>query len=168
MSKLSPSASHSIGQGAEAARVRATGDGEHMAEQSLSLFDDRSAEPNGSAFKDPAFTENRAEPVHRWVPWIAGFSAGFVGDCLREYLAGVEPAQALVLDPFAGVGTTLVEAYRHGYNTAGFEINPYAALAARAKLGAGEVLLPAFETWIQAFALFMKETAGRGAAPDAA
>ena len=77
---------------------------------------------NGTAFKDPAFTENRAAPIHRWVPWIAGFSAGFVADCLREYLPGVEPSEALVLDPFAGVGTTCVEAYRRGYNTVGFEI----------------------------------------------
>jgi DNA modification methylase len=31
-----------------------------------------------------------------------------------------------VLDPFAGVGTTLVESYRRGLNVIGFEINPYA------------------------------------------
>jgi tRNA G10 N-methylase Trm11 len=39
-----------------------------------------------------------------------------------------------VLDPFAGVGTTLVQAFRRGLNVVGFEINPYAALAARMKL----------------------------------
>ena len=38
-----------------------------------------------------------------------------------------------VLDPFAGVGTTLVEAVAGGHEAVGFEINPYAALACDAK-----------------------------------
>ena len=38
-----------------------------------------------------------------------------------------------VLDPFAGVGTTLIEALKHGDDAVGFEINPYAALACRVK-----------------------------------
>ena len=36
-----------------------------------------------------------------------------------------------VLDPFAGVGTTLVESVFAGHNAVGFEINPYALLACR-------------------------------------
>ncbi|MBI3910903.1 MAG: helix-turn-helix domain-containing protein [Armatimonadetes bacterium] len=120
-----------------------------------------SPEVNGSAFKDPAFSENRSLPVHRWVPWIAGFSAGFVQDCLREYLWRAEASQALVLDPFAGVGTTLVEAYRAGFNTVGFEINPYAVLAARAKLAAGEVSVPMLEAWTRIFNVFMEDNVAR-------
>src|ERR1051326_6611154 len=100
MSRSSPSALRRLPSGDIASRPE-----ESPISGVLPLYDDSRPLPNGSAFKDPAFTENRAEPVHRWVPWIAGFSAGFVGDCLREYLAGVDPAQALVLDPFAGVGT---------------------------------------------------------------
>jgi hypothetical protein len=42
----------------------------------------------------------------------------------------------LILDPFAGVGTTLIQAVLHGYDAVGFEINPYAVLAARNKLAA--------------------------------
>jgi hypothetical protein len=88
---------------------------------------------NGSGPGDSAFTLNRAEPVHRWVPWIAGFSSSFVDDILDRVpvRAGRVPT---VLDPFAGVGTTLVQAMRRGWNAVGFEINPYAALACRAKL----------------------------------
>ena len=59
---------------------------------------------NGSGFSDPAFTENREEPVHRWVPGVAGFSSQFVRQALDKHL----PKGGLVLDPFAGVGTTLV------------------------------------------------------------
>jgi len=41
-----------------------------------------------------------------------------------------------VLDSFAGVGTTLVEAILAGHTAIGFEINPYAVLACRVKLAA--------------------------------
>lgn len=38
-----------------------------------------------------------------------------------------------VLDPFCGSGTTLVEAKRHGYDSIGFDINPFACELTRAK-----------------------------------
>ncbi|HPD14234.1 MAG TPA: helix-turn-helix domain-containing protein [Planctomycetota bacterium] len=86
-----------------------------------------------TGFGDTAFTKNRSQPLHRWVPWIAGFSASFVGGVL-EAASERDPAEVTVLDPFAGVGTTLVEAMDRGYDSIGFEINPYAALACRAKV----------------------------------
>jgi len=85
---------------------------------------------NGTGFSDPAFAVNKQSPVHRWVPWIAGFSKDFVRDSLERHLGD---SQGTVLDPFSGVGTTLVESILAGYNTIGFEINPYAALACRVK-----------------------------------
>src|SRR5579872_4062568 len=130
----------------------------HSCELTLPLDDLPTLRSNGYAFKDPAFGDNRNQPVHRWVPWIAGFSAGFVGDCLEEYLPPhVSPETAMVLDPFAGVGTTLVEAYRRGFNTCGFEINPYAALASRAKLEGAEVPLAELQFWIQVFRSSMRD-----------
>lgn len=136
---------------------------DRVAEPVLPLDDEPTpASANGSAFKDPAFTENRSQPIHRWVPWIAGFSGAFVEDCLRQYLPEANPRDSLVLDPFAGVGTTLLEAFRRGYNTAGFEINPYAALATRAKLGAAEVSVTELEGWTDAFRAFMRATVERG------
>ena len=36
----------------------------------------------GGAFPDPASVANRDAPVHRWVPWLAGFSKGFVAAAL--------------------------------------------------------------------------------------
>jgi len=90
--------------------------------------------PAAAGFGDTAFTQNRTEPLHRWVPWVAGFSASFVGEVL-DAAGGGEPGGVLVLDPFAGVGTTLVEAMRRGHAAVGFEINPYAALVCRTKLG---------------------------------
>jgi len=110
-----------------------------------------------NGFRDPAFTSNKVYPLHRWVPWIAGFSAEFVDDCLRRYLRGNHHEEIWVLDPFAGVGTTLVQSFLRGYNVAGFEINPYAALASRLKLKALEVPVDAFTERIVEFELFMHE-----------
>ena len=85
-----------------------------------------------SGFSDPAFTENRTSGIHRWVPWIAGFSSAFVADAIDKHA----PDGGLIVDPFAGVGTTLLETVRRGvaYEAIGFEINPYAAFAAQTKL----------------------------------
>ncbi len=109
--------------------------------------------PNG--FRDPAFTRNRELPLHRWVPWIAGFSAPFVDDCLDKYLSA-DNRNAWLLDPFAGVGTTLVQGYLRSLNVVGFEINPYAALASRVKLEASTVPLRELERCIAGFTQFMK------------
>src|SRR5712692_4878600 len=78
---------------------------------------------SSSGFSDPAFASNKTLPVHRWVPWIAGFSSDFVKGVLNRYLLG----KGVILDPFAGVGTTLLEAVLLGHRAIGFEINPYAA-----------------------------------------
>lgn len=114
-----------------------------------------------NGFRDSAFTKNRDLPLHRWVPWIAGFSAEFVDDCLDKFLSGARCENTWVLDPFAGVGTTLLQAYLHGFNVVGFEINPYAALASRAKLEAGTISIGEFGRHISAYGRFME-----GKCPD--
>ena len=88
-----------------------------------------------SAFRDTAFAENHDRALHRWVPWIAGFSGSFVSGVLSGIKR--QRRKPRVLDPFAGVGTTLIEALKQGCDTIGFEINPYAALACKAKVEAG-------------------------------
>lgn len=104
-------------------------------EEQLSLFGPRSGyslADNSATFSDPAFARNKTTPIHRWVPWIAGFSSSFVRDALTRYLHG----RSTVLDPFAGVGTTLVESALMGHDSIGFEINPYAALSSQIKVNA--------------------------------
>jgi DNA modification methylase len=87
-------------------------------------------------FLDPAFALNRDVPVHRWVPWVAGYSQVFAADAIKKY---TDDPGCTVLDPFAGVGTTLVEAYRLGHRAIGFEINPYACFAASVKVRADRI-----------------------------
>lgn len=110
-----------------------------------------------AGFRDSAFSRNKELPLHRWVPWVAGFSAEFVDDCLARYLpARPTGLGRCVLDPFAGVGTTLVQSFVLGHNVVGFEINPYAALATRAKLNAVMIHPAELQRHIAAFERFME------------
>lgn len=107
-------------------------------------------------FTDSAFGDNKSRPIHRWVPWIAGFSSEFVRDIFSHYILAKKTGSVTVLDPFCGVGTTLVEGLLHGYNALGFEINPYAALAARAKMEAVAVSPSQFNSCIIKFQAYME------------
>lgn len=123
-----------------------------------------STQLNGKAvFSDPAFAQNKSLPIHRWVPWIAGFSQDFVQDALRRHL----PKNGTVLDPFSGVGTTLVESILAGHSALGFEINPYAALACKVKLGAYEVKVSALKDEIRRFRDFFHQATEANAQPKA-
>jgi hypothetical protein len=114
--------------------------------QQLPLFDAPSLPPGEGqrTFRDSAFADNKSLPVHRWVPWIAGYSAAFVDDAMAAYVPKRKTAR--VLDPFCGVGTTLLQAVWRGHTAIGFEINPYPTLAARAKLSAPTIDLATFDT----------------------
>ena len=99
--------------------------------------------------RDTAFSENHDRTLHRWVPWIAGFSGSFVAGVLDS--VRTRRGRMRVLDPFAGVGTTLIEALKQGDDAVGYEINPYAALACRVKADANRYDLAAVETAITQF-----------------
>ena len=110
-----------------------------------------------SCFRDSAFNGNKSLPFHRWVPWIAGFSASFVEDCFIKYLKKPSINKKLILDPFAGVGTTLIEGILHGHNVAGFEINPYAYLACKVKLNAHKYDLKKIKSELNKFIEYYKK-----------
>jgi len=138
-------------------------------EKQLKLFEEIEADQrflsssNGnSAFGDPAFASNKTLPLHRWVPWIAGFSSDFVRDALTRYLDG----RGTVLDPFSGVGTTLVEAFLLGHDVIGFEVNPYPALACRIKLYAYRIAVEELYREIVRFQAFYNEKSLPGYAPQ--
>ena len=115
--------------------------------------DSLALDKNGSNFNDPAFANNKTLPIHRWVPWIAGFSSDFVKDALNRYL----DSRGTVLDPFAGVGTTLVEATLLGHHAIGFEVNPYAALACRTKVNAHRIAVETLQNEIFRCQTFYKD-----------
>jgi len=110
----------------------------------------------GFRFRDSAFMENRDIPVHRWIPWIAGFSATFVEDCMTAFLPRRSDRRSCVLDPFAGVGTTLVAAIAAGHDAVGFEINPYAALACRVKVDSPRLNVELLDSYCTQYAVFSR------------
>lgn len=117
-----------------------------------------------AGFRDTAFSDNHRRRLHRWVPWIAGFSSSFVTGVLDQVNGDGRTLQ--VLDPFAGVGTTLVEAVRGGHNAVGFEINPYAALASKAKSEVAHYDASLLATAIERFDDYVDERLWLGIPPS--
>ena len=119
-------------------------------------------------YGEAASAHNKSLSLHRWANWIAGFSGEFANSAIRQYLAGnfhdgdgPDTRNCVVLDPFAGVGTTLLEANRLGLDCIGFEINPFAALVCRVKLAASGVCAGELRDAVAAYEGFMASTAGR-------
>jgi len=71
-------------------------------------------------------------PLHCWFRYSAGFSAGWVESLLGELK--LDDTDLLVLDPFAGSGTTLLAADRVGVPSVGVEAHPFVVRIARTKL----------------------------------
>jgi hypothetical protein len=71
----------------------------------------------------------RTKHVHRLHPYLGKFVPQLVEALLDRY---VEPG-GRVLDPFAGSGTTLVQALESGYDATGVEVAPFNALLMRVK-----------------------------------
>lgn len=79
-----------------------------------------------------AFGDNMSLPVHRWYRYSAGFSADWVRSLIHDRFS--ETDQFSVLDPFAGVGTTLLACEAARVQSWGFETHPFIHRIARAKL----------------------------------
>jgi hypothetical protein len=71
------------------------------------------------------------QPAHRWFRLTASFWPDLVGSFLEEFAAD---SSSIVLDPFAGRGTTIIECKRRGIATVGVEINPFLHFAAETSL----------------------------------
>jgi len=69
-------------------------------------------------------------PIHAWYRFVLSFPPHLV----RRYIEDFElQPGSLLLDPFCGTGTTLVEAKKHGISSIGVEANPLAAFASEVK-----------------------------------
>src|SRR3989344_2533317 len=85
------------------------------------------------SFDRPRDRRQAASFTHNYHRYPAKFDPQLVGRLLATYL----PNQtAIVCDPFAGCGTTLVEAKLRGIRSIGFDINPLAKLITDSKLHA--------------------------------
>ena len=121
-------------------------------------------------FGEAASANNKSLSIHRWANWIAGFSGEFARSAITQYLPFPSP-HSVVMDPFAGVGTTLVEANRLGLDSIGFEINPFAHLVSAIKLRSKDISLEQLAEAASRYETFMEEVEQRsgldGCAADA-
>ncbi|MBM4064255.1 MAG: hypothetical protein FJ266_01205 [Planctomycetes bacterium] len=83
------------------------------------------------------FTSNFGEHVHRWAPYIQGFSAAFVQSILDQYRDDYK--SPVILDPFAGCGTVLTQSKLNGYKSVGTELNPLLQFIADIKVNSWDV-----------------------------
>jgi len=71
------------------------------------------------------------EPVHRWFRLTPSFGPELVREVLDELSVSNDQ---VVLDPFAGAGTTLIECQLHAIKSYGFEIHPFLSWVAQTSL----------------------------------
>jgi len=79
--------------------------------------------------KHGTFSPNHLESIHRWYPYIEGFSATFVSELISKWGNGAHS----VFDPFAGTGTTMTVGALMGLRSAYAEINPFMRLVIEGK-----------------------------------
>ncbi|MDR3334968.1 MAG: site-specific DNA-methyltransferase, partial [Treponema sp.] len=76
------------------------------------------------------FIDNMRLPIHRWFRYSAGFSAEWVKETIQQYAK----SGSMILDPFAGSGTTLVAANEVRLPSIGFEKHYFVRRIANVKL----------------------------------
>lgn len=86
----------------------------------------------------PHFNGNKTQPIHGWFTYKEGFSSDLLTWVCKEQGVSLDSVKR-ILDPFAGVGTSLLSAqinYRgkHTLELFGIERNPFAAFVGRTKL----------------------------------
>ena len=77
------------------------------------------------------FDKNKNVFVHRWYPFVEGYSKEFIEDILNE----LPYAPTCALEPFCGSGTTPVELQNHEIKCYSFEVSPFMHLLSTVKLG---------------------------------
>jgi hypothetical protein len=74
------------------------------------------------------FNDNRKLPLHRWYPFVEGFSSHLVASAMDQKKDGV------IFDPFGGSGTTALTASVDGRDSYFTEVNPFMAWVADVKI----------------------------------
>jgi len=88
------------------------------------------AESNINASSSTTFIDNMKLPIHRWFRYSAGFSAEWVKYIIKKYAK----KDSIILDPFAGSGTTLVAANELNVPSIGYEKHYFVHRLANTKL----------------------------------
>lgn len=95
------------------------------------------------------FVNNMKLPVHRWFRYSAGFSAGWVRYLVQSRKGSRQ--NLFVLDPFAGVGTTLLACDADHVKSLGLETHPFIFRVLKAKLASTSVDPASLRSYFDAF-----------------
>ena len=91
-----------------------------------------------------SFQANKAQPIYRWFKYKEAFSTGFVQWVLDQFRPRTHRVP-VVLDPFAGGGTTLLTAAQSGWQSVGIELLSPALVAIHARMLAMRVDIERFK-----------------------
>ena len=91
------------------------------------------------------FDKNKNVFVHRWYPFVEGYSKEFIEDILEE----LPFTPTCALEPFCGSGTTPVELQNHNIRCYSFEVSPFMHLLSKVKLGR-KYNVETFESYVNA------------------
>jgi len=93
------------------------------------------------------YVANKNQPIFGWFRFKEGFSAQLVKELVtNEWLL---PQGSIILDPFAGCGTTLLTCQELGYFAIGCDIMPIAVFVTQVKLSYGQLDLQKIESAAQ-------------------
>jgi DNA modification methylase len=92
-----------------------------------------------------SFQANKQKPSYRWYKFKEGFSAALVDILMSRY----DVASGIVLDPFAGAGTTLFAAAGRGLDAEGIEVLPIGREVISDRLVVEQKLTPADEQTVK-------------------
>ena len=84
----------------------------------------------GMSKKDVTFIKSKDIPFQRWYPYIEGYTPDFVKSIINRF----EIKDALIYEPFAGTGTTLIAADALGLSTVYSEVNPLLQFLIKTKI----------------------------------
>ena len=74
--------------------------------------------------KGGTFSLNKIEPIHRWYPYVEGYSSCLIAEELKKFLV-LKPNIETIYDPFCGTGTTSLVASTYGIESFYSESNPF-------------------------------------------
>jgi len=78
------------------------------------------------------FSQTKNSPIHRWFYYQEGYSPDLVIH-IFDHLGITHKKNTFVFDPFAGSGTTLLVSKQMGFDSYGFEINPFSSYMIKLK-----------------------------------
>lgn len=82
-------------------------------------------------FKDlVTFIPNKKEPIHNWYYFKEGFSKQLVDIFIDQFQLN---ENSIVLDPFSGVGTTLLACKQKGIKSVGVDVSPFFVFVSKVK-----------------------------------